>query len=84
MHRFANLNFTMSAVFSILGAIIMVYGLISPPTLASLDGFNINLWWGALTLIFGIIFGGIYGIGVRKEEKKFVSKEASETNRNVL
>ncbi len=84
MHRFANLNFTMGAVFSILGTLIMIYGLISPPTLASLDGFNINLWWGALTLLFGVIFGVIYGIGIRKEEKEAISKETSETNRNVM
>jgi predicted permease len=74
MNRFADLNFTMCMVFSILGAIIMVYGIVSPPTLASLKGLNINLWWGALTVLFGFTFGVIYQVSKKKGVKEKVSE----------
>ncbi|MFF2854778.1 hypothetical protein [Peribacillus sp. NPDC058002] len=83
MQRFADLNFTMSMVFSILGAIIMVYGIVSPPTLSSLKGLNINLWWGTLTVVFGLVFGVIYQISKKKDAKKEV-KEVSQRKQETV
>ncbi len=41
-------------LFSVLGLILLLYGLISPDVRAALDsGVNVNLWTGLVMLIFG-------------------------------
>ena len=41
-------------LFSLLGVILLLYGLISPNVQAPLEpGVNVNLWCGAMLLIFG-------------------------------
>ncbi len=44
-------------MFTLFGAIIAIYGLVSDPSIyqRSLD-ININLWWGLVMLIFGVTF----------------------------
>ncbi len=48
-------------MFSLLGALLLVYGLATNSDAmyqASL-GFNINLWWGGVLFVFGIIMLGL-------------------------
>ena len=41
-------------LFSLLGLILLLYGLINPGVRAPLDpGVNVNLWCGLMLLIFG-------------------------------
>lgn len=41
-------------LFAILGALLLVYGLVSPGVRAPLDsGLNVNLWTGLVLLVFG-------------------------------
>ncbi len=41
-------------LFSLLGLILLVYGLVSPDVRAPLDpGVNVNLWCGLTILVFG-------------------------------
>jgi len=41
-------------LFALLGLILLAYGLISPEVQAPLEpGVNVNLWCGAMLLIFG-------------------------------
>jgi hypothetical protein len=41
-------------LFSVLGLILLLYGLISPEVQAPLEAdVNVNLWCGAMLLIFG-------------------------------
>ncbi len=41
-------------LFSLLGLILLVYGLVSPGVRAPLDtGTNVNLWCGLTILVFG-------------------------------
>jgi hypothetical protein len=43
-------------LFAILGAILILYGLVSDGAIYRLSlGFNINLWWGIVMLVFGLI-----------------------------
>ena len=45
-------------MFSILGALLLTYGLATmtdTEMYKSSLGININIWWGALMLVFGII-----------------------------
>jgi len=45
-------------IFTIYGAILIVYGLVADPAIfASSDGVNIDIWWGAAMLVFGLIMG---------------------------
>jgi hypothetical protein len=43
-------------MFSLLGALLAVYGAVGPKAIyaKSLD-ININLWWGQVMLIFGLV-----------------------------
>ena len=40
-------------MFSVLGVLLIVVGLIVP--LAASQSLNVNLWWGAVMLFFGVI-----------------------------
>lgn len=43
-------------LFAILGAILILYGLVSDAGIYRLSlGNNINLWWGIVMLVFGLI-----------------------------
>ncbi|HTK46922.1 MAG TPA: hypothetical protein VL328_02940 [Gemmatimonadaceae bacterium] len=44
-------------LFSVLGLMLTVYGLVagSPTTSTIAPATNVNLWWGATMLVFGII-----------------------------
>ena len=44
-------------MFSIIGALLTVYGLIEPDQSQSL-GTNVNLVWGACILVFGVVMLG--------------------------
>lgn len=42
-------------MFSILGAMLVLYGLTSSKEIYARSlGINVNLWWGAVLLVFGI------------------------------
>jgi hypothetical protein len=43
-------------MFSIVGAILVVYGYSSDPAIYARSlGVNINLWWGLVLLVFGVV-----------------------------
>jgi uncharacterized membrane protein HdeD (DUF308 family) len=53
-NRFFDLRFLIGLLFVIYGVIIALYGLfVNPPTVV---GWNIDLWWGVLMLLFGLAF----------------------------
>ena len=45
-------------LFTIFGIILTIYGIFSDKQIYDIHslGININLWWGLLILIFGLIF----------------------------
>ena len=44
-------------MFVIIGAVLAVFGLLSDAEIYARSlGYNLNLWWGALLVVFGLIF----------------------------
>lgn len=46
---------TIGATIALIGLVIFLYGLLGHADYSRSDGVNINLWWGLLMLIFGIV-----------------------------
>lgn len=58
-----DIRIPIGSMFSILGAVLVVYGIASDPELYRRSlGLNVNLWWGAVLLVFG---GVMLWFGVR-------------------
>jgi hypothetical protein len=54
-----DLRLPIGLMFTILGAILVVYGLVSGgATYARSLGINVNLWWGLVLLAFGLVMLG--------------------------
>lgn len=51
-----DLRLPIGLMFSLFGAILTVYGLICSPEIYRRSlGINVNLWWGAALLVFGLL-----------------------------
>ena len=51
-----DLRLPIGLMFSLFGAILAVYGLISGPEIYQRSlGINVNLWWGGGLLVFGLL-----------------------------
>lgn len=51
-----DLRLPIGGMFSIFGAILTVYGLVSDRAIYSRSlGINVNLWWGLVLLAFGLV-----------------------------
>jgi len=51
-----DVRWAIGGMFSILGAILVVYGLVSSPAIYERSlGINVNLWWGLVLLVFGLV-----------------------------
>lgn len=52
-----DIRLPIGALFSLLGAILAVYGALADPAgTARSAGWNVNLWWGLVLLAFGLAF----------------------------
>ena len=47
-----DLRFPIGLMFSLFGLLLTGYGIISP---TQTQGININLWWGLVMLVFGLL-----------------------------
>lgn len=44
-------------MFAIIGAVLAVFGLLSDANIYERSlGYNVNVWWGAVLVVFGLIF----------------------------
>ncbi len=51
------LHFFIGGLFSLTGLVLLGYGLISDPAIYARSlGWNVNLWWGCVTTVFGASF----------------------------
>jgi hypothetical protein len=58
------------AMFTLVGAIITVYGLFSDPAIYERSlGININLWWGLVMFAFGVFMLLLAWRGAKKNTK---------------
>jgi len=54
-----DVRFPIGGMFSIIGAILVVYGVVSDPAIYQKSlGMNVNLWWGLALLVFGLVMLG--------------------------
>jgi protein-S-isoprenylcysteine O-methyltransferase Ste14 len=51
-----DVRFPIGGMFSLIGAILTVYGVVSDPAIYEKSlGINVNLWWGLVLLAFGLV-----------------------------
>jgi hypothetical protein len=51
-----DLRLPIGLMFSIIGALLTVFGLASDPAIYQRSlGVNVNLWWGLVLLVFGTV-----------------------------
>ncbi|HEX4205338.1 MAG TPA: hypothetical protein VHZ51_14320 [Ktedonobacteraceae bacterium] len=65
-HRLS-IGLVIGATIGVIGLVLVLNGLFGNIDYARSDGININLWWGLVMVVFGIIMGGgSYLLGLRK------------------
>jgi len=63
-----DVRFPIGGMFSIVGALLVIYGVLSDPTIYEKSlGINVNLWWGLVLLVFGLV---MLGFAFRAERAK--------------
>ena len=55
-HRMS-IALTIGATIGAIGLILILYGLFGSPDFSRSDGINIDLWWGLVMLVFGLLMG---------------------------
>jgi hypothetical protein len=51
-----DVRFPIGGMFSIIGAMLTIYGIASNPAIYEKSlGINVNLWWGLVLLVFGLV-----------------------------
>lgn len=55
---------TIGATIGLIGLILLLYGIFGAADYSRSDSININLWWGLVMLIFGILMatGGLISV----------------------
>jgi len=62
-----DVRFPIGGMFSLIGAILTVYGIVSDPAIYEKSlGINVNLWWGLVLLAFGL---AMLGFAVRAHRR---------------
>ena len=50
------MRWPIGGLFTITGVMLVIYGLVSDPALYQKSlGINVNLWWGIVLLVFGVV-----------------------------
>jgi hypothetical protein len=64
-----DVRFPIGGMFTLLGALLVVYGLVSDRALYARSlGINVNLWWGLVLLAFGLVMLGLAVRAVRLKQ----------------
>ena len=51
-----DLRLPIGLMFSIFGVVLVAFGLLSDPAIYARSlGINVNLWWGLVLLVFGLV-----------------------------
>lgn len=52
-----DIRLPIGVMFALLGAVLVVFGVVSDSAIYSRSlGHNVNLWWGLVLLVFGLLF----------------------------
>jgi hypothetical protein len=70
-----DIRYPIGGMFIILGAILVVFGLVSDPQLYEMHslGININLGWGCVILAFGLFMLTLAGLARRRSKRRETS-----------
>ena len=68
-HLGADLRLPIGFMFVLLAGVLVVYGLLEPGARAPLTHLNINLFWGLLLLVFGVVML-LMGYRAQRRRKK--------------
>lgn len=61
-----DIRIPLGAMFALLGVLLTAFGATSaPPVYARSLGINVNLWWGLVLLLFGLLMLG-FGLRARR------------------
>ncbi len=64
-----DVRYPIGGMFSLFGAILTVYGMVSNPAIYEKSlGINVNLWWGLVLLVFGAVMLGFAYRASRRTE----------------
>lgn len=64
-----DLRLPIGLMFSIIGALLVVFGLLSGDAIYARSlGINVNLWWGLVLLLFGVVMLGLARGARRKQQ----------------
>jgi hypothetical protein len=55
-HRMS-IALTIGATIGLIGLILILYGVFGSSDFSRSDGINIDLWWGLVMLVFGLLMG---------------------------
>jgi hypothetical protein len=65
-----DVRFPIGGMFSIIGVILTIYGIVSNPAIYEKSlGINVNFWWGLVLLVFGIVMLGFAYRAQRRTER---------------
>lgn len=53
-----SIGVTIGGTIGLIGLVLLLYGLFGNADYSHSDGININLWWGLLMVVFGLVMGG--------------------------
>ncbi len=65
-----SIAFVIGATIGVIGLIILLYGLFGQADFSRSDGINIDLWWGLVMLVFGVLMAGINYLTTRRREAR--------------
>jgi hypothetical protein len=58
---------TIGGTIGLIGLVLVLYGLFGGANYGQSDGINVNLWWGLVMLIFGILLSAGGYISARRQ-----------------
>jgi len=62
-----DIRLPIGVLFTLLGALLVVYGLASDPRIYQRSlGLNVNLGWGLVLLVFGLLMWGLARLGRKR------------------
>jgi protein-S-isoprenylcysteine O-methyltransferase Ste14 len=65
-----DVRFPIGGMFAIIGAMLTVYGVVSPSALYRRSlGINVNLWWGLVLVVFGLVML-VFAFRALKDERR--------------